>query len=225
MDPADESVRWSVIARAAAGDRGARSVFGHRYLPVVRGFLEARWRGTPLAGELDDAVQEVFVECLRNDGVLSRADPERGEVRGLLFGVTRKVAARFEERVRRQAENGAISVLDDIQAREPSLSRVFDRDWARTMMRLAGELMRTRAESGSPGALLRVEILRLRFAEGLPIRDIAAQWRVDPDAIHRAYGKAREEFRVCLRRIVAEHSVRSEADLDAEIERVLQILG
>ena len=85
--------------------------------------------------------------------------------------------------------------------------------------------MRALAARGSPGARLRVELLRLRFAEGLPIREIAAQWEVDPDAVHRAYGKAREEFKLCLRRVVAEHVVRSETDLEREVERVFELLG
>lgn len=100
-----------------------------------------------------------------------------------------------------------------------------DREWAMTMVRMAAKRMRAAAEHGSPGARLRVEILRLRFTENLPIRDIAAHWEVDPDSVHKAYGKAREEFRQHLRRIVAEHAVRSEGELDREVARVLELLA
>lgn len=223
---ADQDLSWSMIERAAAGDRDARSRFGRTYLPVVRSFLRARWRGTALATELDDAVQEVFVECLRQNGVLSKADAECGDLRGLLFGVARNVAARFEERAKKRLGRGqaAGSAIDGIPAREPSLSILFDREWARTLMRLAGERMRARAENGSAGARLRIELMRLRFTESLSIREIAAQWEVDPDAVHRAYAKAREEFKACLRRIVAEHTVRTELDLDAEVARVFGLM-
>lgn len=223
----DADVSWSLVERAAAGDGNARSSFSRSYLPVVRRFLEERWRATRLAGELDDAVQEVFVECLRENGVLSRASSERGELRGLLFGVSRKVAARFEERARRRlaTDREVGSALDNIRTREATLSHVFDREWARTLMRLAGDRMRSRAEAGGPGARLRVEVLRLRFAEGLPIREVAAQWDMEPEAVHRAYAKAREEFRACLERVVAEHAVRSEEDLEAEVARILALLG
>lgn len=220
-------VGWSLIALAARGDRNAQSAFSRNYLPVIRGLLDTRWRATSLAGEIDDAVQEVFVECFRANGVLSRADAARGDLGGLLFGVTRNVAARFEERARkrlpldRAAEDAG---LDAIAAREPSLSTLFDREWARTMLRLAGDLMRTRAEAGGAGAKLRVELLRLRFAENLPMLEIAAQWEADPAMVHKAYAKARDEFRACLRRVVAEHAVRSEVDLDGEVARVLELL-
>ena len=202
------------------------SSFSRNYLQVIRRLLEARWRGTPMHRELDDAVQEVFVECLRPDGPLSRLNAERGSVSGVLFGVTRNIARRFEERAAKRAGQGqgTDSMFRDIAARESSLSVVFDREWARTMVRMAGERMRVRAESGSPGARLRAEVLRLRFTEGLPIRDIATQWDVDPDSVHRAYAKAREEFRGYLRRVVAQHAVRTEVDLDQEVTRVLDLL-
>jgi DNA-directed RNA polymerase specialized sigma24 family protein len=117
------------------------------------------------------------------------------------------------------------SGIDAIKARDPSLSALFDREWARTLLRLAGERMRACAERGSPGARLRVELLRLRFTEGLPIREIAARWDVDPDSVHRAYGRAREEFKLCLRQVVADHAVRSETDLEREVARVYELLG
>ena len=43
--------------------------------PMVRAYLGARWRSSPMLQELDDAVQDVFVECLRHGGVLERARP------------------------------------------------------------------------------------------------------------------------------------------------------
>lgn len=210
---------WSVT-------REANSSFSRAFLPVVRRLLDVRWRGTSMHGDLDDAVQEVFVECLRDDGPLSRVDAARGTVSAVLFGVTRNVAKRFETRAAKRADRdeGVHAALDDIASREASLSVVFDREWARTMVRLAGDRMRAEAETGSPGARLRAEVLRLRFTEGLPIRDIAAQWEVDPDSVHRAYAKAREEFQRHLRQVVAEHAVRAEEDLDQEVARVLNLL-
>jgi DNA-directed RNA polymerase specialized sigma24 family protein len=92
------------------------------------------------------------------------------------------------------------------------------------MVVLAGELMRTRAAMEGPRARQRVELLELRFGLGLPIRAIAARWQVDPDSLHRAYAKAREDFRGCLRRVVAEHVVRTEAELEQEVLRIIALL-
>lgn len=222
-DPAETS--WSLIARAASGDGSARSRFGQAYLPLVRSILGARWRGTVLAGEVDDATQETFLECFRPAGPLERVDPARGDFRDYLFGVVRKVAARFEERAsadrRRQATNA--TPLDAPSDRDAGFSRLFDREWARRLMRAGAELMNERAADAP--ARQRVELLRLRFGEGLPIRDIAARWGVDADAVHRAYARAREEFHASLRAVVARDAVRTEADLDAECRRLLDLLA
>jgi hypothetical protein len=75
-----------------------------------------------------------------------------------------------------------------------------------------------------PGAQRLVELLQLRIGNGLPIRTIAAQWQTDVDSLHRAYAKAREEFHVCLRQVVAHHMVRTEAELDDECKRLFAML-
>lgn len=157
----------------------------------------------------------------------SCAPIQRGDVRGLLFGVVRNVAARFEERaLKRTRRNGATgSILDTIRAAEPSMSFLFDREWARALLRLAGDRMKADAQEKGPGARLRVELLRLRFGDGLPIRDIATQWDVDPESVHRAYAHGRAEFRRYLREVVAEHVVRAEDDLEREVARVFELLG
>lgn len=218
---------WSVIARAAAGDGVARAKFADTCLPVIKSFIESRWRATPLARELEDAVQEVFVECLRADGALTRADPSRGDLGALLYGVACNVARRFEERASQRdgRHQGAESALADLPAREASLSVQFDREWALAIVREAGQLMRARAERGSMEERRRVELLELRFAGGLPIREIAAQWGSEPEAVHRAYRKAREEFQDCLRHVLGELSLRPGEVRDEELARILGLLG
>lgn len=217
---------WHLVGRAASGDDRARSRFCRTYLPLVRSFLLTRWRQTPLSAEVEDAVQDAFVECLREDGPLTRAKAEQGDFRGYLFGIVRHVAQRAEERLRRgtAGDQETESQIATIQSKEDRYSQVFDRQWARTLMREAGNLMRERAENAGAGARLRVELLQLRFGQNLPIRQIAAQWKMDPDAVHRAYAKARQEFRSCLRQSLAYHAVRTEADLDAECRRLFTLL-
>lgn len=215
---------WSLIARAARGDDGARSRFARGYLPLVRAFLVARWRGTELASEVDDAVQEVFVECFRPSGPLERASSAAGEFRGFLFGVVRHVAQRVEDRRRGGARGGVgEAALEELPDPASGVSRAFDREWARALMREAGELMRERASDES--ARRRVELLRLRFADDMPIRDIAARFAMEAEAVHRAYARAREEFRLCLREVVSFHCVRREQDLDAECRRLFALLA
>ena len=84
-----EATCWTEIRGAAEGDRPSRERFAARYDPVIRSYLGARWRLPDDAAEVDDAAQDVFVECLRTDGPLRRADPERaGGFRAFLYGIT-----------------------------------------------------------------------------------------------------------------------------------------
>src|SRR5262245_17297665 len=88
---------WTLIRAAASGDRAARSTFARSYLPVVRAYLGARWKDSPLSSEIDDAVQNVFIECLKEEGLVERADPSHpGGFQALLKSAVRHVALRME---------------------------------------------------------------------------------------------------------------------------------
>src|SRR5262249_7504100 len=104
----------------------------------------------------------------------------------------------------------------DVPADDASQSRLFDRTWARAIMEEAARLQRERAAEGGPEAVRRVELLRLRFEENLPIRAIAELWKVDPAKLHHAYALAREEFRAALLEVVAFHQPGSPAELEQE---------
>jgi len=221
-----DSTRWTVIRGAAEGRAPDRAEFARRYASVIRSYLGARWRGGPLLAELDDAAQEVFVECFRPDGPLARADPDSpGGFRAYLFGIVRNVARGVEKRWRARRERAAASDfdLDAVEGRDAPLSQVFDRAWAASLLRQAAERQAAHAH-GDDRATRRVELLRLRFREDLPIRDIAKRWDDDPDRLHEEYRTARKEFFVALREVVKEHQGGSPSDVEAECARLLDHL-
>jgi RNA polymerase sigma-70 factor (ECF subfamily) len=130
--------RWTLIQRAAAESPADREAFAH---------LRARWRSPALAGEIDDAMQQVFVDCFKPDGALGRADPaQAGGFRAFLYGVVRNVA-RGIERARatgpRQPSDSA--PIDALPADDESLAQVFDRAWASAVLRDAAALQLERA--------------------------------------------------------------------------------
>src|SRR5579872_941679 len=175
-----ESTCWTVIKAAAAGSPENREEFARLYRPIVTRYFAFRWRCSPSIADVDDAVQDVFVECFKQDGVLERAGRDRG-FRPFLYGVVRNVALRFESERKRARErhavgNGALEALPDT---EEQLSRVFDRDWARQLLRTAAQTQEERARNAGTAACWRVELLRLRFQEGISIRDIATRWQAD----------------------------------------------
>jgi RNA polymerase sigma-70 factor (ECF subfamily) len=215
------STCWTVIRAAAAGSRAGRDELGRRYLGVVRAYLSARWRGSALRYELDDATQEVFVECFRQGGAVEVAGAGRVHgFRAFLYGVIRNVARRFESRTVRAA-----GPLPENAAVELSQSRLFERTWAQAIMAEAAELQGQRAAEEGAEAVLRVELLRLRFEENLSIRAIARRWGIEAARLHHAYALARQEFKTALLEVVAFHQPGSPAEVEQEAASLLKVLS
>jgi RNA polymerase sigma-70 factor (ECF subfamily) len=226
MGPRD-STCWTLLREAAAGDDAPRAEFAARYLPVVRAYLAARWRGSKQIQDLDDAVQDVLVECFKGGGLLERARADRpGGFRAFLYGAVRHVALRAEaQRARRRArEQAELIDLEGMPGNEETLSRVFDRAWGKAVVREAAERQAVLAAQRGEEALRRVELLRLRFHEGMPIREIARLWGVDPASLHHEYARARQEFRSALRDIIAFHHPGTPGDVDRECAQLLSLL-
>jgi RNA polymerase sigma factor (sigma-70 family) len=202
------STCWTVIHGAAAGDPRERETFARLYAPVVRAYLAARWRNSRRRDDVEDAFQDVFLECFRQGGVLERVDSaQQGGFRAFLYGVVRNVALRRETDARRNREVPPPSGVDLGELIEPEedLSRTFDRAWATTLVEEALSRQWDRARDAGDAALKRLELLRLRFQDGLPIRDIARRWEVDADRLHEEYGRARAEFKEALIDVVTFH--------------------
>jgi RNA polymerase sigma factor (sigma-70 family) len=203
-----DSTCWTVIRDAVDGDRDARGQFARRYEPVIRAYLKARWRGSDRLQNVDDAAQEVFIECFRTGGVLDRVDPGRpGGFRAFLYGVIRVVALRIEAAPARAKDRAPAADFDleQVADDETRVSVAFDRAWARALLKEAAERQAVLAHQAGAAAARRVELLQLRFHDGLPIREIARRWGCDADAVHREYARAREEFKAALSGVVAFH--------------------
>jgi RNA polymerase sigma-70 factor (ECF subfamily) len=210
-----------MIRAAAAGSPADRNELGRRYLGIVGAYLAARWRGTELRTDLDDAVQEVFVECFRQGGAVEAAAAGRvPSFRAFLYGVVRNVARRFESRPARRAVP-----LPEIDADEESQSRFFDRTWAQAIMVEAARRQSQLAMGRGPEAERRVELLRLRFEENVPIREIAERWGVPAAGLHHAYNLARQEFKEALLEVVAFHQPGSPAEVEQEAASLLEVLS
>ncbi len=219
---------WTLIESAAAGNRTARDAFAERYLPVVRAYLQARWSQRLSSTELDDAVQDVFVECLKHEGVLDYQRERRGQgFRAYLFGVVRNIALRVEKTSARTLDPPRTDPFDGstIVADNDTSSRMFDRAWAEAVMREAALKQAETARIQGEAALRRVELLRLIFEEERSIADIAREWNAPPERLHHDYARARREFESALREVVAFHAPESDAAVDHECEDLMNLLA
>jgi RNA polymerase sigma-70 factor (ECF subfamily) len=140
--------------------------------------------------------------------------------RAFLYGVVRNVARRLESR-----PGPTASPLLEIEDDEPSLSRLFERAWAQAIMTEAAQLQRRWATERGPEAVQRVELLRLRFEENLPIRTIAERWGVAAAGLHHAYALARQEFKAALLAVVAFHLPGSPTEVEQEAASLLKALS
>jgi RNA polymerase sigma factor (sigma-70 family) len=216
-----ESTCWTVIHAAAQGNPAEREEVARRYLPIVYAYLATRWRGSSLKSHVDDAVQEVFIECFRQGGALEAVGLGRvPNFRAFLYGVVRNVARRFESRPVREA-----GPVPEVEANEASLSDLYERAWAQTMMAEAAQRQKNLAAERGDEALRRIELLRLRFEENLPIRTIAERWGVDAADLHHSYALARKEFKAALLDVVAFHQPGTPAEVDAEAATLLKSLS
>jgi RNA polymerase sigma-70 factor (ECF subfamily) len=218
-----QSTSWTLIDAAARGSEAHRAAFVERYRPLLEAYFGARWRHSALQSEVEDAVQEVFLQCIRKDGVLARADQGRpGGFRAFFYGVARNVGLKFE--TKRRAGRLDSGEVDALASDEESLSKVFDRSWASMIVRQAADLMSEAAIGKDDAARKRVELLRLRFGDGLPIREIARRWQVDAKALHRQYARAREEFLAALKDVVGRHQPGTAGEVEVECGRLLALL-
>ena len=216
-----------MIDAAADGDCRQREAFAKCYGFVIRAYLKARWKSLQLYQEVDDAAQDVFAECFRDDGPLDKVERERaGGFRPFLYGVVRNIARRIEQK-HVSEKHGRVSgvELDAYPADTPELSKSFEQAWAQAMMRQAADLQKLRAQQQGGESLQRVELLRLRFQHGLPIREIAVKWGVDPAQLHREYAKARNEFREALTEVVALNLPNAQEAVETECRSLLAALG
>jgi hypothetical protein len=89
----------------------------------------------------------------------------------------------------------------------------------------AAALQSTKAHERGPDAVQRVELLRLRFEENQPIREIARLWDTDTAALHHTYALARQEFKEVLLEVVAFHQPGSHRELEEEAASLLKALS
>ncbi|MBN2489536.1 MAG: sigma-70 family RNA polymerase sigma factor [Planctomycetes bacterium] len=222
-----EATCWTLIQGAARGMTEDIEEFIRLYAPVVRSYFSARWQASALRSEIEDAVQDVFVECFKEGGVLEHAGPLRvASFRGFLLGVARHVSLRAEARGHRHREVQAPSGFhpDEVGAEEPRLSLVFDRAWARALLREAVVRQAARARILGKDAERRVELLRLRFHEGKTLREIAAAWQAEHTTIRKQNARALQEFEEALREAVAFHHPGLPAAAEQEMASILASL-
>ena len=232
----DLETSWTLIREAANGNSVKQAAFAKLYGPIVRKYFEYRWLGNRQKQFVDEGVQEVLLLCIRPDGPLSRADPTApAGFRGFLKGIARNIARKIEDREKRACHQpDEETLIVELVGNESSAADQFERSWALMIMQEARKRIVEQACDAS--AKQRVELLRLRFEEGHPIREIAVLLNPDckSDALvfeseckkwHREFQKAKTEFWRALLDVVSFHSPGSPAEIERECRDLLKALS
>jgi len=193
--------------RPCCNNAEERKAFVAHYLSTIASYLAKRWRGSRLFAHVEDACHDVFVECFRENGALSRFDSTRPDgFKPFLYGIVRNIARRVEQQVARNMPTGnhESTTLVAVASDDKCVSWQMDRRWALDVIRKALAMQEERARDSDGAASRRVELLRLRFHNNLPIRKIAELWHEDARHVHNEYARARTDYQNALRDVVGE---------------------
>jgi len=222
---AADSTAWTMIVAAGAGEESARERFARTYGAVIRMYLAARWQLPTTHEAVDDGTQEVFVQCFKPAGALQGVDPAGpARFRSYLYAVVRHVADRIERTnaVRRTPQEPSGAGLDDLARNEATLSRVFDRAWVGMVTRGAWLLMVQHLDGTATGRD-RVQILDLRFKDGLTPAEIAQRLGLETDYVYQQLRNSKRDFRTALLEVVGSYHPGASKD---EVEaRCLDLVG
>ena len=185
-----EPTDWSMVVdagRTAQGTSAERSWQGliQRYRrPVEKAVRRKLWDGTRTE-ELTDS----FFSYLYSEGVLKKADPDRGRFRCYLQGVLRRFLARELSR-----RNQRTVPLDrDVPVTEtPEIERQEEADWATAVLRSAIEAL---SQENRRGAEL---LLRLHGVDPWPVTSteaLCAEYELKANALYQAVFRARGRLR------------------------------
>ena len=201
-----QTTRWSLVARAAKGDDGARLALDELcrlYWPPV--YAMYRRDGTS-AEHARDLTQGLFASLLERDD-LQKASPERGRFRAFLRTCARNWLANERDREHAQKRGGgrqpfSIDTDDEEQRflREPVDSldpaAMFERRWAQVVIDQA--LAQLAADERDAGRGDVFEILRPAL-EGDALEqswaELAADLRTTEGALRVAVHRLRRRFR------------------------------
>ena len=180
----DESEQRS-RAGFAEGNADIWREFIGREIPLLYGMFMKRWPNPSLAEEL---VQKTVFDAVRG---CAGYDPSRGSPEEWIFGIARNnIRLEMRKRAGRPSVNGNISRYLEVIDTRPLPNEVLEREETVEVVRSALSRLESKEQA----------ILRAKYIEGLPARDIAQQMNITEKAVHSLLYRARISLRQELKR-------------------------
>lgn len=225
------TTQWTQLAEASLhGGESARAALDalcRQYWQPV--FLAFRARGME-ESKAKDATQGFFLHILKTS-LFRQADPVRGKFRSFLCGALRMYVIEHYERkdLRRQRMNAEEISLEEAGADFPVLEapddRVFDREWALTILEAALQRLRVDYEiSRGPEAFAVVRQFLPSTRMNVPdYESAAAPLNLTAGALRVEVHRVRKQFRELLRREVA-RTVSAPHEIEEELQHIKHVL-
>ena len=233
-----QTTHWSLVVAAGQrlspqSDRALSELCRKYWLPLY-GYVRRRVADVH---EAQDLTQDFFCRVLERN-FFAAADPGRGRFRAFLLTSLKHFLANEWEKGRTQKRGGGLSVIElDFVVGESRLSlepgheetpeRLFDRQWALTLLDLV--LARLRTEFREAGKLDQFEQLKpflsgARERSGENYADVGVATGMTAEAVKVAAHRLRQRYRELLRAEIAQ-TVAQPGDVDDEIRELFQVLG
>lgn len=227
------STQWSLIVRAAAGDPAEReqalTEICSSYWPPVYAFIRSRGNAPH---DAEDLTQGFFEELLKRDD-FAKADASRGRLRNYLLSAAKNYLNGMHRREQRQKRGGGIQIVSfdakDAEGRclipepvdEVSPEKVFDRQWAITLLEEVALALATRYDENGQGKLFKALRPYVNFTEmQRPQQQLAEELGMTDQALRVAIHRLRQRYGELLRDTVRA-TLGSDESVDEEIGHLM----
>lgn len=229
------TTRWTAVLRAGDNQtvhaRAALSELCQTYWFPLYAYVRRRGHSPP---DAEDLTQGFFARLLRLNS-LAEVSPARGKFRAFLLASINHYLANERERAQAGKRDQRRTISLDAEEAEHhytreltdpfSPERLFDRQWALTLLDAVVQRLKQEYEAAGRGALF----LELRFAITLdkaatPYAELAARLGMSEAALRVAVHRLRARYREVLREEIAQ-TVNGEAEVSAELRDLWRILS
>ena len=230
------TTQWGLVAAASAPSdeqsRWALSLLCEQYWFPIYAYI--RRQGYP-AHQAEDLTQAFFALILEKK-TFSRADPQRGRLRTYLLGALRNfLAGQFQKQsAARRGGGRRVVPLDPATAEGwlqaagsdgQSPEKLFDRQWALTVLDLAMRRLRGRYFDAGKADLFELLVPQLTGDDAARCyRELGAQVAMSEGAVKVAVHRLRQEYRQILREQIGQTLVSAD-EVDEEVRHLFAALG
>lgn len=220
------TTRWSLVRSASSSPEPRREALSELYTLYWRPICDYLRRMGISESEVEDVAQDFFIGFFESQS-LDRADSAHGRFRAYLVGALHHHVQKLRRKASAQKRGGGkvalpLDALDQAAPHEADHARLFDLEWAQTMM--AHSMARLERETSEQGMDATQTSALIHGDGAMPQREMAARLGISVTAMKTRVFRLRRRFREILREEVG-RTVANAVELEGEMAYLSEILG